>query len=411
MMQGNVFEESKKQQAFWPLLALVVWALGMLFSRAMVSTGMFLFFLSALRLAYFRSGEVRNYFSSLLFFGPVLFFILPLIHLPFTEDISYGLTHLRLKLPFLLLPFSFYMHRHLIQRFIPALLLSFSGIVFLTALFSVFLFFIHQETHLNDILHGKHIPVPFNPVRFSLMLAMSGFSFLYYSGVYKDRTRMLLLSLFICTVILQHVLATRSGIIVLYALVFSYGLFLWRKSVHTSRLALFFLVPVLLPVLAWFTVPSFQARIRYMRYEMELIQNNQVTFGSDVMRRLSIMGGWHVFTTHPLLGAGGDMKQQMQDWYVDTYQLTDEAVQQLPHNQFVWMLACYGLIGGIFFTLLFFFPFFRLKGWQHPLLAAFTLMFFVSFLVEPTWEEQIGSAYYNWLWGLVIIYSNKIADE
>ena len=398
----NPKSQPERREVYLALAGPILWAVGMLFSRALVSIGMGLFFLSACYVFYHSTDRLKHYARSFLFAGPMLLFLLPLAQFFFSSDTAYALTLIRLKLPFLFIPFSFYVFRHIIGQYAIPLLMFYAVLVLLTAIGSAAIFFTQHEQQLNMILQGQHVTVPFNPVRYSLMLALSACLFLLFSLRKTGYLRLLLLIMFLLAVVLLHVLATRSGIVVLYLLLFGFGLFQFRHAANKSILLLLLSALLILPVAAWYTIPSFQARIRYMQYEMELIRNDKVTFGSDVMRRISIIGGWKLFGDRPVTGWGGDLKVAMNQWYAETYPLLEAEARQLPHNQFVWMLACYGLPGGILFTALFFYPLIRLKGWRYPLLAMVTALFFISFLVEPTLEEQIGAAYYLWLWGIVI---------
>lgn len=397
--------QTERREIYGALAGLILWAVGMLFSRALLSIGMGVFFLTACYSFYRSADHWKTYIRSFLFAGPIILFLLPFVHFFFSADTAYTLTLMRLKLPFLFIPFSFYVFRQVLGRYAMPLLLIFSVLVLLTAIVSAAIFFSRQEQQLNMILQGQHIMVPFNPVRYSLMLALSACCFLLFAIQKKGYLRGVLLLLFLLAVVLLHVLATRSGIVVLYLLLFGFGLYQLRRTAHQSIYMLLLSMLLLMPVAAWYMVPSFQARIRYMRYEMELIRQDKVTFGSDVMRRVSIIGGWKLFRDRPVTGWGGDMKAAMNQWYAETYPQLETEARQLPHNQFVWMLATYGVAGGILFTGLFFYPFLRLKGWRYPLPAMVTGMFFISFLVEPTLEEQIGAAYYLWLWGIVIGYT------
>jgi O-antigen ligase len=73
----------------------------------------------------------------------------------------------------------------------------------------------------ESLLHGKHVPVPMNHIRFSLMLALTIVSgiILYAEGYFwrKPWERYLIGAMVIFLTISIHILSVRSGIAALYA--------------------------------------------------------------------------------------------------------------------------------------------------------------------------------------------------
>jgi hypothetical protein len=82
-------------------------------------------------------------------------------------------------------------------------------------------------------------------------------------------------------IIYLHVLAARTGLLVLYlSLAVAGGHYLLVKRSFILN-ATAFVLPVLLPVLAWYSLPSFQNRIKYIRYDFAHIQKNVYLPGSN----------------------------------------------------------------------------------------------------------------------------------
>jgi O-antigen ligase len=101
-----------------------------------------------------------------------------------------------------------------------------------------------------------------------------------------------------------------------------------------------------------------------------------------------------VWREHPLLGVGKpDLEGEMAKHYAMLYPEMGEEFYIQPHNQFLYNLASYGLIGLAIFCISFFYPVWWARCKPIPLLVAHYVGIGLSFLVEYTLETQIGLAF------------------
>lgn len=331
----------------------------------------------------------RSFAGSPIFWGLMGLYLLLLLGVWQTEDWSYYIERLRIKVPLLALP--------LIWAGLP----EFSGkeqggiyggfvLFMLGVLVAVMINYAINFTEINDMIRrGQSIPVPRNHIRFSLLVALAtllavGASRMRAFGWGKGWLVVAGL-LFVG----QHFLAVRSGLAGAYGglgvLVLALA---WERGAWWPAVA-GLVGLMLLPVLAYVAIPSFRTKIQYARYE--LLHRNpteDTNEYSDEGRLLSLQLGLAVWRDYPLLGVGpGNLLQEMDARYAEA--LPGEEGKR-PHNQFISALAGSGLLGGLV-TLACFGLLAETGLRRHlPVYLAVWTVFFLSCLVENTLETSAG---------------------
>ena len=325
------------------------------------------------------------------------FFFLVLLTGIYSEDTGYWTERLRIKLPFLLLPFAFVSISAFSKR-------QFYGVFY----FLVFLMFFSTSlvgfnywqhyAEINSLLEkGQAIPTPMSHIRYSLVLAYSIvagivlFSKKYYLKYKWESYLILGITLFLFLFI--HILSVRSGLLVLYSCLFVLGLRYLYQS-RNYKLALGgILILMSLPFLAYQFMDSFKTRIDYARYDLKMYLSGQGEHYSDGDRWTSLAVGMEIAKANPILGVGaGDLQQSVRAVYQSRYPNIKK--MKMPHSQFVSVLAGTGIIGLVAFLLAFLYPIFYQKNYQNELFLALHIIVFLSFLVENTIENAIGVAFY-----------------
>jgi O-antigen ligase len=345
---------------------------------------------------------LRNAFQNLLR-SPVLLLLTLLFWMPalsrfWTEYTPGWANFTRIRLGFLLLPLAFANLPPLSKRQYAAVLYVLVWIMLVLCIGVGINFALHYDLIIDDLNHGRPVPVPRNHIRFSLLLALSIFSggWLWLRGFvcrYAWERHLLAATLLLLFAFI-HVLSVRSGLVALYAgLVFTVFWVIFRTGRWKIGLAALALI-CLSPVVAWRLMPSLQHRISYMRYDWERYKNREGGTYSDADRWISLQIGWTLFREHPWTGIGaGDMQievQRMANDHFPQYSLDPK----MPHNQYIWILAAVGLPGLLVSLLALLAPL-SVRVWrQSYLFAVFQVMVFLSFMVEYTLETAIGVAYY-----------------
>ena len=162
---------------------------------------------------------------------------------------------------------------------------------------------------------------------------------------------------------------------------------------------------VSLPLLAYFFVPTFQNRIRYLVYDFSFVKKAEYLPGTnDGARVMSLKAGWQVLQQNPFGAGAGDIMHEADRWYAA------HVPQVLPTDKFYpsteWLIygAMAGWPGVLLFSLVMLLPFvYRPK--KHPFFwIAFQATAAFSFLFDMGLEVQYGIFLYAfltfWWWKL-----------
>jgi O-antigen ligase len=344
-----------------------------------------------------KTGIARFYAQKAYFALSLLFFLVILSGL-WSENTQYCLERIRVRIPFLVLPFAFANLVDLSKKQLQSVLYFLTLLLFFTCIFLGIRFFINYETYMELLRQGQSIPVPRNHIRFNLILA-TGIVILgwlrsqdFYLKYTFERIVQWIMLVFSFGFI--HILAVRSGLVALYlAILFSLIWFVFVSRRWVVGLLAFGVI-ALTPYVAMQNVPSFKRKIDYMRWDFGQYKEAKGSGYSDSQRIISLQAGWQLFKENPILGVGtGDLHAEMDKQVKNSFPEYTEAVK-LPHNQFVYFLTATGLLGFLVSLFAIYRPLFARVYRSFYLFAVFQWMVFASFLVEYTLETSIGAVYF-----------------
>lgn len=372
--------------------------LGLLFAPFALSIGMLILLLNAL-----VNRGLPQHFNTLMhhpaMWSVMAVFFLYLLSGWNSEDISYYLQRLRIKLPFLILPIAFIAIPRLDKPVYFRLLSFFFWLIVLTCLIILGIYFSNWAYYNHQYEFGKIMPTPVQHIRFSLLVcvAFAAGVHLREQGFYwkfpgeKQWTGLALLFL----IVFLHILAVRSGLLALYALLFFYTIrYIARSRRWWAGIGMLMLGSAAL-FAAYRLVPTFQNRVHYTLYSIDLFRKGQdLRELSDSHRLGSIVAGWDIANAHPWTGVGiGDIKNETTQ-YLEAHYPEIAGYGLMPHNQFLFVYTATGLIGLGIFVFATCYPLFYRKSYRDCLFASLQIIYISSFLVEHTLETQIGTAAY-----------------
>lgn len=341
--------------------------------------------------------NLKRWWSHPAFMIVTVYFFLVLFSGVFSEDFVYWGHRLRLKLPFLVLPFIFIS----IPKFSERQYLSlFYFLLFMLTVTSigVGINYLLNFEEINIMLKkGQPMPTPRNHIRFSLLLALGIISggYLFEKNFYIKwpTEKWFILGMILFLFFFIHLLSVRSGIVALYIclafLILRYIYFQKQYVLGGLLLALL----AFLPWMAYQMIPSFKAKLAYVRYDLKMHQSGKGGDNSDSARLTSLKIGMQIGNEHPIVGVGaGDLKKEVYKIYAAEYPEIKEP--RMPHNQFISVYAGMGVIGLGVFILTLLFPLFYQKNYQDPIFLSFHLIVIFSFMMENTIENSIGIAFY-----------------
>lgn len=327
------------------------------------------------------------------FFALTLIFWITVFGFFNSDNTQYWLSRVRIRLPFLALPLVFY--------WIPWSSKS-KQIIVLTAIFLMFcsssfvaLRYLMNFDEFNKLLErGKAIPVPMKDhVRYAQLQAyivLSGIYWLLKDASLKKSVRN---AAWICVAMLFlyiHLLAVRSGILILYA-----GLMVFLVlNIRKIKVSTLLLILASLAATAFFSVkyvPSVKQKIGYMLWEYEQYRQGERLKSSDSGRWLSYEAGIRLAAANPVFGIGpGDMENEVKAYHALHNPGSEQALQ--PHNQFLHTLTGSGIVGLAIFLLMWILILRFSHQHQNAILTAMIFATFASFMVESPLETARGTA-------------------
>ncbi|MGI4973977.1 MAG: O-antigen ligase family protein [Janthinobacterium lividum] len=392
----SLFSELRVRQAsvFWSALT-IVGLFGATWIRILPSIGMAGLFLTAVGYAlYHRRIAQRKHWPELLSF--VLIYVVHattgLMHASVYDKILQQ--DLLLELPFVLLPVAFLLLPDWLAQHKQLLWLLLISCCVLAALGATINFALHATEITQLYLQSKVMPTEPDHIRFSLLVSMAVLagvlllseSRLTHFGRLTLGIAVLFLFLF------QHLLAVRSGIVTMYAAGLMWlGWMGWQlRSWQTAFVGGALMVALGGACILLF--PTLQNKIINTRTDTGQINSVQAANNFSVTARVySYQVAWTIVREHPILGVSKvKLQQAMAEQYSYSFPEIAPSRYVLPHNQFIYNLAAYGIIGLSLFILGFYYPLLTAIRKQNILEIIIYLIVSISFIVEYTLESNIG---------------------
>lgn len=330
-------------------------------------------------------------------------------------DLSYMLERLRLRIPFIGLPFAFFLLPRWSPSFYRNWWIAILCLINVVAIGVVVYYFMNQNEIQLLLQQGKQIPTPANHIRYALLQVIAFSASVYWGWFHKSNnnhpfsyTFFKLSAIFLFVFI--HFLAVRSGIFSIYFLIVAFGIpILFRRKAYITMF-IFLAGLMILPVIGIKTIPSLKQKIGYVYYDIDMFLKGQASDQlSDASRLISWKMGMELFKNNPLSGVGaGNIRIKMNELYQRDYPTFKKKLT--PHNQFIMVLASSGIIGFFLFCIGFFTPLFYKRNFQDPFILAIYLSFFASFLVEATFENAMGVAIFLFF-TLIHLKQNMLSNE
>ena len=319
---------------------------------------------------------------------PVLAYLISGIN---SADLGEWFWRVRTKSPFLFMPLAFYLMPKLDKASYRAFWSWLLGVaVFSLAL--VLLPFIYDQQSMVDLIYvGKTVPTPCHHIRYSMILVIAVLGGLHLLRSMKGLRKNLVILGILFLFMGLHLLAVRTGIVLLYLGIFSWVILALRGMWRWLAVVVTLFGMILIPMLAFQFSPTFKQKIDYVKYDWEQYQKGEGATYSDSERWLSLEAGHRLWKAHPILGVGiGDLKTEMQATFKEMG--VEVSRKKFPHNQFLFVLAGCGLVGGVLFFGGFLAPLFLHGPGRHGLLWSVYILLTASFMVENTVETAVGTA-------------------
>lgn len=394
---GISIERISKQSLI--LFSIVVMLLGLLVSRALLSIGMISFLtFTCLHKNFFR--QLRTFFSTPFLVAISLLFFIPFISGLWSHDVQEWMIRTRIKLPLFLLPLAFAGNWKLSHKQWNRIAYFFLVLIFAGCCWSLYQYLGNFSVIHNEYLKAKMIPTPLenDHVRFSWLVCMAVVTcVLIFKKAKEKMWRIVLGVLMVFFIIYLHVLAARTGLLSFYIFLLFFVLHL-IQSAKPKQVVVVCSLLVLLPVAAWWLLPTFQNRLRYNVYDFSFVAKQTYLPGAnDGNRMLSLKAGWAVLNEHPLGVGVGDVIHETNEWYTAHVPNMLESDKIYPSSEWLFYGGAAGWAGFVLFTAIMLTPLFvKTKTFRFFWIALNVLAAF-SFLFDIGLEVQFGVFIYAFL--------------
>lgn len=211
-----------------------------------------------------------------------------------------------------------------------------------------------------------------------------------------------------------HLLGAKTGFISLYIS----GLILFAfnfNKISKSRFTVIFAIMICIPFIAYKTMPSFQQRVHFIKYDFEHYSKGEYREGlSDAVRYYSLLAGKDIIKESPLFGVGfSNLQNETELWYKKNIpELTSDSYF-LPSSQIVIYWASAGILGLFIFLAHLIIPFFNPDFRNSVWFMVFFIPAAISFSFETHLEGQLPLFVYgffaSWFWYLCLNNKEQIA--
>lgn len=325
---------------------------------------------------------------------------IPLVSGLWSSDLATWVNVVRIKLPLLFLPLAVAGRWTFTQKQWAWLVTIFLAAVFGGSVWGLVDYAQHATQLHESYLRAKTIRTPLEDdhVRFSWLAAVAVILCLLLTQIHRLlRTKILLLLLSLFFVVYLHVLSARTGLLSLYLfLVLFAGSLLLKKQRRGRSLAVAAAL-IALPLLAYFFLPTFRARLRYNLYDLSFVQKQEYLPGSsDGARAASLKAGWQVLRQNPFGAGAGDVMHEADKWYAAHLPQVLPSDKLYPSSEWLVYGAFAGWPGVLLFSAVMLLPFF-VRTKQRIFWIGFHATAAASFLFDVGLEVQYGVFLYAFL--------------
>lgn len=385
------------------LISLVFSFVGVVFSPALQSAGLFLMFIALLwewRARRRSFSSMTNPVTRMQLLLPVLLFILVLTDFVRGYPAQEVFDTVISRIAFVVIPLSLAVFHHQVREYVvETMLLGFGFLLSVVGLISVLRYFNHKAYYDALLIQSKHIPVAggMNHIYYSLAAALVLTFIVFGIRQYRKsgaRVRTIFAVLVgLVLLVCMHILSTRTGLLVLYSGIgAAFVISAYRGAIGKRITILAMTAMILLPVLAYLSFGSFRSKIQNSWEDLQAIREggDEINHKSMGMRMESYRVGTLLLAEHWAIGTGkSGVKEAMQMAYEKANSVLSPENRIEPHNQFLHFGIAFGVTGLLVFSFFWILPFFDFRH-IHPIFLSVLVILLITSMLEPLLERQSG---------------------
>lgn len=299
------------------------------------------------------------------------------------------------KLPILLLPLAFTFLPQFSLRQI-RVFTAVAALIYLGSMcYSLYFLLSDPSYYIEQYRFSKVLPTLAGEdyIRYSLSISLFIIWCIYILKHFRNKLMIWFIRMVIVVLcIYVHVVAVKTGLLVLYLFVFLYSVYMVfsRKPFVGLVIVLMIFVSA---ISAYKYVPTFEQKVDYFKYSWEVFEQGHYDSDySDIGRLVSYDIALKLLPNYAAIGTGmGDMHDVMRAGYKQYYPSVPEFQQLKPHNQFLVVALGCGVPAMLIFLMWILFPLKWVKRNRNGFfMFAIWFLMFVPLMVEPFLELQFG---------------------
>jgi O-antigen ligase len=299
-----------------------------------------------------------------------------------------------LQLPFVLLPLSFWLLPDWLPQHKRMLWLVLLGCCLIAAAGATGNYLLHNKEIEQLYLQSKVMPTEPDHIRFSLLISIAIVAsiVLLSSEKLTQPWKYSVISSTVLLFLFQHLLAVRSGIVTMYAAGFFWLMWLgWQKK-QWKTAVIGGVVTLGIGGGCLLLFPTLQNKVSNTRTDAAQIESVQAANNFSMTARVySYQAAWTIIQQYPLFGVSKiRLTAEMAKEYGYRFPEINPDRYVLPHNQYIYNLASYGIVGLLLFLFGYYYLLWRNIHSGNVLLMLMYLIVSISFIVEYTLESNIG---------------------
>ena len=341
----------------------------------------------------------------------LIFFILHLVGLIYSSDVSRGFFIVVRKLSFLIFPLIFISIKF-DSKYLMKVLLVFIAGCFIASVLDLFIslnnYFFKERwiehfygTRLSHFIHMGY---------FAMYLNFAIASIFYLSFAYKQeflrwRPHLIFLLIFLSTIVLLTTSRNQILVLILIVIISSVFIFKYNRTILIPVISL-----VVISILFFIVYKSTYVFNRFSE-TIHVVQNDTIHPDSRESTELRLMA-WDVsidiIRDYVIFGTGtGDLKKEMDTRYKDKGYSGALDFGLNPHSQYLHTFAMLGITGIVLLLLVFLVPLFISIKHRDYLLFLLVLIVGLAALTESIFESQAGIIFYTFF-SSILLFSREM---
>jgi O-antigen ligase len=336
-------------------------------------------------------------FKKMMVFSSI-FYILHIISVFYSENISHALFDLEVKSSFLLVPVLFSLTPTTLWSKLHIFFKSYVLVGFVMILYTALYILIFSQESINrylftsDISLFVHVGYMAIYLNVAIALLFCGWMKWVDIGIKNNYLQVLFIILFAMMIILS---GSKNGLITLITIVLMCSFFYARQLNRIKFFYMFILLLVLGFSSVYVSYPNTFKRFNDMVREAKNPIGDRTTKSSTNIRKIAWEASIETIQLSPLFGHGnGDVKDLLMKYYAENEYSSAYERKINAHNQFLQTAIAIGIAGVLSLVSVFYILFQIAIQQKSKLLFLFTFIIFMASLTESVFEVQAGVVFF-----------------